>query len=211
MRLLSTKHVFIRIPNQIRCLYSDRGKDVTAKFLSDRLRNHGIPPHSIPSTSVVNDAIQSLIPEYNQNLPDFRSDTLTVPDVGMFKAMISSPVGDDLHYEDPTTLELERYVADLAGHEDALFCTSGTMTNNLGIRSHLNPLESVIIDARSHVHLWECGGIAFHCQASSIALYPEDPEFGFMNAKQIESNIHTYNHHNQTTKLVIVENTMSGI
>eukprot|EP01135_Chromosphaera_perkinsii_P011109 Nk52_evm18s2340 gene=Nk52_evmTU18s2340 len=196
-----------------RTLYSDRGKEVTAVYLNKRLEKlkpAGGKKDSGITEEVCNQAIKELMPAYNQNFADFRSDTLTVPCLDMYKAMISAPLGDDLHYEDPATLELEKYVADLVGHEDSVFCASGTMTNNLGIRAHLNPLESVIIDGRSHVHLWECGGIAYHCQATSIALFPKEGSHGFLSAEQIDANAHEYNHHNQTTKLVVLENTMSG-
>ncbi|RUP50330.1 pyridoxal phosphate-dependent transferase [Jimgerdemannia flammicorona] len=63
--------------------------------------------------------------------------------------------------------DLESYVASLCGHEDALFCVSGTMTNQLGIRSLLvQPPHSVLLDSRAHIFLWEAGGIAFHSQAN---------------------------------------------
>lgn len=54
-------------------------------------------------------------------------------------------------------IELEKKVANLCGHEAALFCTTGTLSNQLAIRTHLRPLDSVIADSRSHIAIHETG------------------------------------------------------
>ena len=69
---------------------------------------------------------------------DLRSDTLTQPTVGMKEAMFAAPVGDDVFGEDPTVNALETKIAALFGMDAALFCPSGTMTNQIAIRLHLS-------------------------------------------------------------------------
>ncbi|TAF50291.1 MAG: threonine aldolase, partial [Sphingobacteriia bacterium] len=67
---------------------------------------------------------------------DFRSDTLTQPTEGMRKAMANAPLGDDVFGEDPSINHLEAHAAALFGMESALFCPSGTMTNQIAIMAH---------------------------------------------------------------------------
>ena len=68
---------------------------------------------------------------------DLLSDTLTRPTDGMRAAMAAAEVGDDVFGEDPTVNALEEEVADLLGHEAALFTPSGSMANQLGLRLHV--------------------------------------------------------------------------
>src|SRR5215475_14571804 len=70
---------------------------------------------------------------------DVRSDTVTRPTVAMRRAIASAVVGDDVIGDDPTTIELERRVAQLCGKEAALFVPSGTMGNQLGIAVSTQP------------------------------------------------------------------------
>lgn len=97
---------------------------------------------------------------------DFRSDTVTKPTKGMMEAMFSAPLGDDVFSEDPTVNELQRYAADLFGKEDALFCSSGTQTNQIAINVHVTPGGEVICHEESHVYKYEGGGIARNSGAS---------------------------------------------
>lgn len=107
-------------------------------------------------------------------------------------------------------MELESRLARLTGKEAALFSTSGTMTNQLGIRSHLQgPPHSVICDHRAHIHLWEAGGIALFNQATTHALVPRGK---FLTAREIGKNLHLGNdHHIAPTRLICLENTMNGV
>ena len=78
-----------------------------------------------------------------------------------------------MYGEDETTLSFQKRVAQLTGKEAALFCTSGTMANQLAIRSWLQqPPYSILCDERAHVHQWETGGIAAHSQAQTIPVQP---------------------------------------
>ena len=85
---------------------------------------------------------------------DVRSDTFTKPTPAMLQAMMNTSVGDDVFGEDPTVNELEQKVAALFGMESALFCPSGTMTNQIAIKCHTEPGNEVICDKTSHVYIF---------------------------------------------------------
>src|ERR1700741_4050600 len=95
-------------------------------------------------------------------LIDLRSDTVTRPSLAMREAMLSAAVGDDVFQEDPTIFELEKYAANLFGKGAALFCPSGTMTNQIAIKVHTQPGDEVICDVNSHIYNYEGGGISFN-------------------------------------------------
>jgi threonine aldolase len=91
---------------------------------------------------------------------DLRSDTCSKPNDAMRKAMAEAPVGDDVYGDDPTVKELERFVADLLGKEDAVYMPTGQMTNQAGIRAHTEPGDAVLFDQNAHVYLLEGGAPA---------------------------------------------------
>ena len=91
---------------------------------------------------------------------DLRSDTVTLPTPEMLQAMISSPLGDDVFQEDPTVNGLESEMASYFGKEAALFCASGTQTNQIAIMVHTQPGGEVVCHAESHIYKYEGGGIA---------------------------------------------------
>ena len=99
-------------------------------------------------------------------LYDFRSDTVTRPTAAMLRAMADAPTGDDVFGEDPTVSRLEEETASLLGAEAGLFVASGTMSNQLALRTHVGPLDEVLCDHRAHIHTWEVGGIHALCGAS---------------------------------------------
>lgn len=89
---------------------------------------------------------------------DFRSDTVTIPTEEMRKVMSEALVGDDVKNEDPTVHLLQEKIAKLCRKESALFVPSGTMSNQLALRTHVTNLysreviqHSIICDSRSHV------------------------------------------------------------
>ena len=88
---------------------------------------------------------------------DLRSDTLTRPTDAMRRAMAEAEVGDDVYGEDPTVLELERRVAELFGHEDALFTPTGSMANVLAVASLVAPGQEVLCEASAHIARAELG------------------------------------------------------
>ncbi|RFU22546.1 threonine aldolase family protein [Geodermatophilus marinus] len=91
---------------------------------------------------------------------DLRSDTVTRPTPGMRRAMAEACVGDDVYGEDPSVRALEERVADLMGHEAALFVPSGTMGNQIGMRLVCEPGQEVLCDADAHVVTYEMGAAA---------------------------------------------------
>jgi len=97
---------------------------------------------------------------------DLRSDTVTLPTAGMRDAMLNAPLGDDVFSEDPTVNELQNYTAALFGKEAALFCASGTQTNQIAIAVHVRPGGEVICHEESHIYKYEGGGIARNAGAS---------------------------------------------
>ncbi|MGH8893856.1 MAG: threonine aldolase family protein [Actinomycetes bacterium] len=91
---------------------------------------------------------------------DLRSDTVTTPTDAMRAAMAAAPVGDDVYGEDPTVNELERRVAELLGHEAALFTPTGSMANQLGLRVLVAPGQEVLCDTDAHAVRAELGAAA---------------------------------------------------
>ena len=95
-----------------------------------------------------------------QRLIDLRSDTVTKPTPEMRRAMAQAEVGDDVYREDPTINRLEETAAQLLGKEKALFVVSGTMGNQVAIRTHTLPGDEVLLDAESHIFHYECAAPA---------------------------------------------------
>lgn len=135
---------------------------------------------------------------------DYRSDTVTKPGPGMLKAMMEAPVGDDVFNEDPSINELERLSAELFGMEAAIYCPSGTMTNQIAIKCHTQPGDEVICDTTSHIYQYEGGGIAFNAGASVKLL---NGERGRIKAGNVLEAINADDVHKARTSLVSLENT----
>ncbi|HEY6063760.1 MAG TPA: GntG family PLP-dependent aldolase, partial [Chitinophagaceae bacterium] len=135
---------------------------------------------------------------------DFRSDTVTRPTPAMLEAMMKAKVGDDVFGEDPSINELEQLAAAMFGMEAALFCPSGTMTNQIAIKCHTQPGDEVICDESSHVYQYEGGGIAFNSGAS-VKLLPGN--FGRITAEQVRNAIQPDDAHRPHSCLVSLENT----
>ncbi len=137
---------------------------------------------------------------------DLRSDTLTKPTPAMLNAMMSAKVGDDVFGEDETVNELQKYAANMFGMEDALYCTSGTMTNQIAIKIHTQAGNEIICHELSHVYLYEGGGIAFNSGCSTRLLTGNNGKF---TALQVAENINNEDIHFPHTKLVCAENTIN--
>ena len=93
---------------------------------------------------------------------DLRSDTLTKPTAGMRAAMAAADVGDEQYLEDPTTNELQRRMAELLGHEAALFLPTATMANQAALRAQTTPGSVLLAEERTHILVYEWGGPAVH-------------------------------------------------
>ncbi len=132
------------------------------------------------------------------------SDTVTKPTPDMLKAMWSAEVGDDVFKEDPTVRALEEKAAALFGHESALFCPSGTMTNQIAIKVHTRPLDEVICDEMSHIFQYEVGGYAFHSGVGINLLHGIN---GILTADMVEAAIKPAYDWLPRSTLVVLENT----
>ena len=88
---------------------------------------------------------------------DLRSDTVTLPSAPMRRAIAEADVGDDQYGEDPSVNRLQREVAELLGTESALFVPSGTMANQVALRTLTEPGDDVLVPTESHIVLHETG------------------------------------------------------
>lgn len=132
------------------------------------------------------------------------SDTVTKPCPNMKHAMMQAEVGDDVFGEDPTVNKLQTIAAAMFGKEAAIFCPSGTMTNQIAIKVHTNPLDDIICDVDSHIYQSETGGYAF-LSGAGITLIPG--QHGKVNADQVKNAIKPGFDWQTTSKLVVLENT----
>ncbi len=135
---------------------------------------------------------------------DFRSDTVTKPTKEMLEFMFNAPLGDDVFQEDPTVNELQRFVATYFGKEEALFCSSGTQTNQIAINVHVKPGGEVICHEESHIYKYEGGGIAKNSGAS-VRLLPGSR--GRLTVNEIQKAINADDIHFPVTELVSLEDT----
>jgi threonine aldolase len=135
---------------------------------------------------------------------DLRSDTVTLPTPAMKEAMFNAKVGDDVFQDDEAVIELESLGARLFGKEAAIFCPSGTMTNQIGIKIHSNAPGELICDELSHVYKYEGGGIGFN---SGLATKLIKGSAGKITADQIEAAINPDDIHFPESQLVSLENT----
>lgn len=135
---------------------------------------------------------------------DLRSDTVTVPCEKMKQAMFDAEVGDDVFGEDPTINKLEELGANMFGKEAGIFCPSGSMTNQIGIKIHTNSPGEVISDENSHIYKYEGGGVGFN---SGLATKLLKGDRGRLTEMQIEAAINPDDVHMPESQLVSLENT----
>lgn len=139
------------------------------------------------------------------NMIDFRSDTVTKPSKEMLQAMFEAKVGDDVYGEDPTVNLLQKKAAAMFGMEAALFCSSGTQTNQIAINVHVQPGGEVICHQESHIYKYEGGGIARNSMASVKLL---DGNRGRITSQQVIDSINNNQDiHLPLTQLVSIEDT----
>ncbi len=137
---------------------------------------------------------------------DLRSDTVTRPTKAMLEAMFTAQVGDDVFGDDPTVNALEKMASEMFGMEAALFCPSGTMTNQIAINVHTRPGDEVICHKYAHIYYYEGGAIMRNSGASVCLL---DGPRGLITAGEVERHINPDDVHRPVTSLVEVENSMN--
>ncbi|WP_042147273.1 low-specificity L-threonine aldolase [Paucisalibacillus sp. EB02] len=135
---------------------------------------------------------------------DLRSDTVTKPTEVMRKAAYEAEVGDDVYEEDPTVNRLEDKAAELLGKEKALFVTSGTQGNQIAALTHCRPGEEVILEASSHIYIYEVGGFS---TLANVQVRPIPGMNGAMDPVEVKNSIRSENIHYPTTSLICIENT----
>ena len=136
---------------------------------------------------------------------DLRSDTVTKPSAGMREAIASAAVGDDVYGDDPTVNLLEERLAAMFGKEAGLFATSGSLSNQLLIRTLVKPGEELLTEERAHIVRAELGaGAAF----SGITTRTWASERGLLNAETPLALAHeNAGPYLVSTKAIAVENT----
>jgi threonine aldolase len=135
---------------------------------------------------------------------DYRSDTFTRPTPGMLQAMMTAESGDDVFGEDPSVNRLEAMMAAFFGKAAALYCPSGTMSNQVAIKAHTQPGDEVICSNLAHVYIYEGGGIAFNAGAQ---VHPIQGDRGMITAAEVAAAINPDDVHKARTSLVCLENT----
>ncbi|EMK3268708.1 low-specificity L-threonine aldolase [Vibrio vulnificus] len=139
---------------------------------------------------------------------DFRSDTVTRPTPAMREAMANAIVGDDVYGDDPTVNELEAFAANEAGFEAALFTTSGTQANLLGLMAHCERGDEYLCGQQAHNYRYEAGGAAV---LGSIQPQPiENNPDGTLPFDKLTAAIKPDDSHFARTKLLSLENTING-
>ncbi len=144
----------------------------------------------------------------NEGRVDLRSDTVTRPSPGMYEAINSAPVGDDVYGDDETVNALEVKTAKLLGKEAALFVSSGTQSNLIAMLSHCHRGEEVITGDEYHVSVAEARGASV---LGGIALCPlPTDEHGGLQPAQVNAAIKPDDAHYPVSRLLCLENTVSG-
>ena len=122
----------------------------------------------------------------------------------MLQAMITAEVGDDIMGEDPTVNRLERSVADMFGHEAAVFACSGTQSNQMGVRVHCLPGDELLINETGHISNFEGGAAAALSGVTVRTIVAAD---GLLDVDVLEGKIRVNDQHYSRTRLVCLENT----
>ena len=139
---------------------------------------------------------------------DFRSDTVTQPTPQMREAMAKAPVGDDVYGDDPSVNDLEQWAAERHGFEAALFTTSGTQANLLGLMAHCQRGDEYLCGQQAHNYKYEAGGAAV---LGSIQPQPiENEPDGSLDFAKLKAAIKPNDSHFARTKLLSLENTING-
>ena len=135
---------------------------------------------------------------------DLRSDTVTKPTEAMRAAMAAAEVGDDVLGNDPTVNALEQRTAEILGKDAAVYMPSGTMTNQVALRSHTEPGDEVVLEAEAHVYFYEAGGPA---ALAGVMMRLVQGVRGIFTGDDLRAVLRPANIHFPRTKLVCVENT----
>ncbi len=145
-------------------------------------------------------------PDSDRPVIDLRSDTVTQPTDAMREAMMSAPLGDDIFSDDPTVNALQDRVAKMFGMDAALFVPSGTMANQIAIRSHTEPGDEIICHQLSHIYLYEAGAPA---AISGCSLRLLNGDRGMFTPDDLRAAIRPVDQHFPVSRLCVIENTQN--
>ena len=135
---------------------------------------------------------------------DLRSDTVTQPTPAMRQAIAEAVVGDDVLGDDPTVNELEATVAALLGKEAAVYMPSGTMTNQVALRTHTEPGDEIVLESQAHIYYYEAGAPA---ALAGVMCRLIEGDHGIFTAADLDAVLRPADEHFPRTKLVCLENT----
>ena len=138
------------------------------------------------------------------NIIDLRSDTVTKPSAAMKQAMFNAPLGDDVFGDDPTVNKLQSETAMMLGKQAGLFVPSGTMGNQIALKTLTQPGDEVILDHESHIFRYEVAGAAV---MSGLQFHTIHGPGGIMTAEQVREAIRPEDIHQPRTSVVCLENT----
>lgn len=135
---------------------------------------------------------------------DLRSDTVTRPTPAMREAIANAPVGDDVMQDDPTVERLQAYTAEVLGKEAAIYMPSGSMTNQIAVRTHCKPGDEFLCEAGCHIFNYEQGAFA---QLSGLVARTVAGDQHVLRVEHLDGLIRADNEHLVRTRLLCLENT----
>ena len=139
-----------------------------------------------------------------KSIIDLRSDTVTLPSPEMRRVIAEAELGDDVYGEDPSVLRLEALAAERLGKEAAVLVTSGTQGNLVGILSHTQRGDEVIVGDQSHILNYEVAGCAM---VGGVQLRAVPNVEGMLNPADVQAAIRPADVHQPRTGAVSIENT----
>ncbi len=139
-----------------------------------------------------------------ENVIDLRSDTLSMPTEEMLRSIQTAALGDDSRDGDPTVVELEALAAEMMGKEAGLLNPSGTLSNLVAMRTHVEPGATAVVEQSAHLYGAEIGGIAAAC---GLLVLPVGGHYGAMDPDQLRFAIKKIPTLFPTPALVCLENT----
>src|SRR3984893_17948824 len=168
----------------------------------ERIKGSRISPSPAVASSELGGFLKgTFMPE---SVIDLRSDTVTRPTRAMRAAIQAAEVGDDVFNEDPTVNHLQERVAAMLGKEAALFVPSGTMSNQICIKTHTQPGDEMLCEARCHIYNFEAGGPAV---LSGVTCRTIEGDYGILDVSQLQDKIRATHDHLVRTRLRSMENT----
>lgn len=135
---------------------------------------------------------------------ELRSDTFTKPTLAMREAMFNAPVGDDMVGEDPTVNELEQRMCQLLDKEAAVYCCSGTQSNQMAVWANCDRGDELLIESSGHIAIYESGAPAI---LSGVTVRTLAGEAGRLDIEQLRGQVRRHDDHYSPTKLLCLENT----